>query len=88
MEESPESSVETRVPYLVFVFGIGFGVIGVLIYAGFKRWNVWLTLLLGAIVQLVFRVTKRVWRNSLLSYDESPPEDSEKSGRNQMFEIR
>ena len=76
MEESPDSSVETSVSYLVFTFGIGLGIIGVLIYAGFNSWNIWLTLLLGAVVQLVFRVTKRVWRNSLSSSDESSPDNS------------
>lgn len=77
MEESAESSVETSVSYLVFMFGIGFGIIGVLIYAGFNSWNVWLTLLLGAVVQLVFRVTKRLWKNSLSSSDASLPGDSD-----------
>ncbi len=78
MEESPESSTETSAFYLVFMFGVGFGIIGVLIYAGFNSWNVWLTLLLGAVVQLVFRVTKRMWRNSFSSSDESAPEDSDR----------
>lgn len=78
MEESPESSVETSVSYLIFMFGVGFGIIGVLIYAGFNSWNVWLTLLLGAVVQLVFRVTKRLWRNSLSPSDESSSEKSER----------
>ena len=78
MEESPESNVETSVFYLVFMFGIGFGIIGVLVYAGFNSWNVWLTLLIGAVVQLAFRVTKRMWRNSLSSSDDSSPDNSDK----------
>lgn len=82
MEEISESSVETSVSYLAFTFVVGFGIIGVLIYAGFDSWNAWLTLLLGAIVQLAFRVMKRLWRNLLSPSDESSPEKSEKEWTN------
>lgn len=59
--------MRTSASYLLFVFGVAFGIIGVLVYAGYTGWNFWLTFSIGAVVQLLFRIAKRLWRNSLQS---------------------
>lgn len=53
------------IAYLVFMFGVGFGLIGVLLYAGANQWHFPGTVLVGGLAQLAFRITKRYWKNAL-----------------------
>ncbi len=79
MEEGAESDVVVSIPYLAYMYVVGFGIIGVLMYAGVNAWPFWLTVLIGGVVQLVFRIIKRTWKNSFSSTEISPPEGPEQT---------
>lgn len=66
--ELPEETDKTNkmsAPYLVFTFGFGLSLIACLIYAGFRGLPFILTIAVGGVVQVFFRVTKRAWLNAL-----------------------
>ena len=52
-------------PYLVYTFGFGLSLIAFLVYAGVRELPFILTIAVGGVVQVFFRVTKRAWLNAL-----------------------
>ena len=65
MESTTSPTLKTSVPFMVYMFGVGLGLIIALGYAGFASWPFLITIAVGAGAQLLFRVIKRVWKNSL-----------------------
>ena len=76
METTASSASKTSVPFMVYMFGVGLGVIVALCYAGYSSWPFLITIAVGAVAQLLFRVIKRAWKNSLNGDDSSSAEDS------------
>ncbi|MDT0630089.1 hypothetical protein [Alteromonas sp. W364] len=63
---SAETSVKnTSIPYLIYTFGLGLLIIGVLIYLGYTNEPFLISISIGAVAQVLFRVTKRMWSNRL-----------------------
>lgn len=65
MESSASSASKVSVPFLAYMFGVGIGLIVALGYAGYAAWPFLLTITIGAAAQLLFRIIKRAWKNSL-----------------------
>ncbi len=70
-----EESAEFSVTYLIFIFVIGFGIVGVIAVAGGRGWPLIPTILVGAGAQTAFRVAKRVWSNELAEKNSSDDDD-------------
>ena len=52
--ESPTSPApKVSVPFLVYMFGVGLGLVFVLVYAGYASWPLLHTITIGAVAQLV-----------------------------------
>ena len=64
-EQETNQSKNMSAPYLVITFGAGIFLVSCLIYAGVKGYSFLLSILLGGIAQVLFRVSKRMWLNSL-----------------------
>lgn len=64
-EQEAEQSKNMSVPYLVFTFGVGISLIACLAYAGVQRYSFLFSILIGGVAQVLFRVSKRMWLNSL-----------------------
>lgn len=54
-------------------------IIAALIYLGFKGYSFWLVVLVGGLVQVVFRVLKRAWSNALNSETDEPDQIEEQA---------
>ena len=65
MTDEPRDGSNVSRAYLIFMYGVGFGLIAVLAYAGANHWNFLGTVLIGGLAQLAFRLTKRYWKNSV-----------------------
>ena|SRR5688572_21854355 len=50
--------------YLGYVFVAAIAIVSALIFAGLKAWPLLPTVLIGAVVQILFRTVKRTWRKS------------------------
>ena len=75
MESTTSPAAKISVPFLVYMFGVGFGLIVALGYAGYASWPFLITISVGAVAQLLFRVIKRVWKNPLNGGGGSSTED-------------
>lgn len=64
-EDAQETPPNISIPYLLFTFGVGIGLVVLFAVAGYQGWPFVTTVLLGAAAQTVFRVTKRAWRYAL-----------------------
>ena len=56
---------QKSIPFLIYTFGFGIPLFIVIVYAGYKLWPFWLTILVGGLVQTAFRISKQSWRNKL-----------------------
>lgn len=65
LTQESEDTNKMSVPYLVFTFGFGLSLIVCLVYAGLQGVPFILTIAVGGVAQVLFRVTKRAWRNAL-----------------------
>lgn len=65
IEVSEQSDKRVTLPYLVYVFGVGIASIVLLIYWGVTGFSFPLAILIGGLIQLIFRVSKRMWSNIL-----------------------
>ena len=55
----------TSFPYLIYTFGFGLAIIFVLVYSGYNGYPFVISILIGALFQVIFRITKRMWSNNL-----------------------
>ena len=55
----------TSIPYLIYILIVGISLFGLLIYLGFIGYKFWVTVLVGAAAQVIFRVSKKTWSNQL-----------------------
>ncbi len=76
MESTTTPASKISAPFLVYMFGVGLGLIVALGYAGYASWPFLITIAVGAVAQLLFRIIKRVWKNSLNANGGSAPEDT------------
>jgi len=58
-------------PYLVYIILVGIPLFLFLIYLGFISYNFWLTVLVGGVAQVIFRVSKKAWSNLLNRHAEN-----------------
>ncbi|TDF41523.1 hypothetical protein EYS14_01305 [Alteromonadaceae bacterium M269] len=66
MEQSETKENNSKsAPFLVFTFGVGFLIIACLVYLGTYGFNFWLSILIGGVAQVFFRVIKRIWANAI-----------------------
>jgi hypothetical protein len=75
MESTTQPVSKVSVPFLVYMFGVGLGLIVALGYAGYASWPFLATIAVGAVAQLLFRTIKRVWKNSLNVHGGSSSEE-------------
>jgi len=63
----PTKDIEKRVTltYLIYTFGIGIASIVLIIYWGFTGYSFFISLVIGGLIQVLFRTTKRMWSNYL-----------------------
>jgi len=70
-----ENEQQLSVPYFIFIFVVGFGIVGMIAYAGGSHGLLIPTLLIGATAQTVFRVSKTSWSTVLAGGHASEEDD-------------
>jgi len=74
VDEQNEKSTDvyvTSTPYLVYIILVGIPLFLLLIYLGFIGYNFWVTVLVGGVAQVIFRVSKKTWSNLLNRHAEN-----------------
>ena len=67
--EGPNKVQNTNsLAYLIYVFGVGLASVALLIYWGYTSYSLFISILIGGAIQVIFRTTKRMWANA-----ENPP---------------
>ena len=70
-----ENEQSLSIPYFLFIFVIGVGIVGIIAFGGGSHWPLIPTLLIGAAAQTVFRVVKTSWSNALAGEHASVEDD-------------
>lgn len=79
MNESDDEAQSLTASYRAFSIVVGIGLVAALTYAGYAGLPPIPTILVGAVAQTIFRVSKRSWKRSLTNLETNDPGASPKT---------